>query len=385
MKPEDALLHAILEQPEDDVPRLVYADWLEENGDADRAAFIRLQIELAKLPENDRHHRSNPRESELLRKHRATWARGLPPWARKGTFCRGFVEAVSATARQFLKDGARLRRLTPLRVLQIERVNGFLPPVAAAPHLAGLATLVISGDNLDAVEVAQLASSPHLAGLTRLQFTWRCRIAPEASRALADSPHLASLTDLDLLGNRMGPAGARALADSPHLTRLRQLNLQANYISDEGAEALARAPRLVSSLTTLILSWNDIRPAGAGALARCPHLAHLKSLELMANPLGDAGAAALASSPGLAGLTHLGLRECKISDAGARALADSPHLGNLVSLHLYQNKIGDPGARALLDSPHLRGLRELSLSGNRRLGEEVLQAIRQRFGLGGLG
>lgn len=43
---------AICRAPADDVPRLVYADWLEERdgeGDADRAAFIRCQIELANL------------------------------------------------------------------------------------------------------------------------------------------------------------------------------------------------------------------------------------------------------------------------------------------------------------------------------------------------
>ena len=40
-------LQAILEAPPDDTPRLVYADWLQENGEEDYAKFIRLQIELA--------------------------------------------------------------------------------------------------------------------------------------------------------------------------------------------------------------------------------------------------------------------------------------------------------------------------------------------------
>jgi uncharacterized protein (TIGR02996 family) len=42
-----ALLRAILEAPADDAPRLVYADWLEENGEHERAEFIRVQAELA--------------------------------------------------------------------------------------------------------------------------------------------------------------------------------------------------------------------------------------------------------------------------------------------------------------------------------------------------
>lgn len=49
MTDRDALLAAILAQPKEDTPRLVYADWLEENGQPERAEFIRLQIELALL------------------------------------------------------------------------------------------------------------------------------------------------------------------------------------------------------------------------------------------------------------------------------------------------------------------------------------------------
>jgi uncharacterized protein (TIGR02996 family) len=42
-----AFLAAILAAPEDDTPRLVYADWLEEHGEVVRAEFIRVQVELA--------------------------------------------------------------------------------------------------------------------------------------------------------------------------------------------------------------------------------------------------------------------------------------------------------------------------------------------------
>src|SRR5438067_2420546 len=46
---EDGFLRAILAQPNDDNVRLVYADWLEEQGDpgsASRAEFLRLTAEL---------------------------------------------------------------------------------------------------------------------------------------------------------------------------------------------------------------------------------------------------------------------------------------------------------------------------------------------------
>jgi uncharacterized protein (TIGR02996 family) len=50
MSREEDFLQAILENPDDDVPRLIFADWLEEQGDP-RGEFIRLQCELAGLPE----------------------------------------------------------------------------------------------------------------------------------------------------------------------------------------------------------------------------------------------------------------------------------------------------------------------------------------------
>lgn len=42
----DALLSAILAAPDDDQPRLVYADALDDAGEHDRAEFIRLQVEI---------------------------------------------------------------------------------------------------------------------------------------------------------------------------------------------------------------------------------------------------------------------------------------------------------------------------------------------------
>jgi uncharacterized protein (TIGR02996 family) len=46
MYPEaDALLDAIFDHPDEDTPRLVYADWLQEHGHEDYAQFIRLSIQ----------------------------------------------------------------------------------------------------------------------------------------------------------------------------------------------------------------------------------------------------------------------------------------------------------------------------------------------------
>src|SRR5438552_3672115 len=43
------VMAAVLAAPEDDTLRLAFADWFEEHGEPDRAEYIRLQIEQARL------------------------------------------------------------------------------------------------------------------------------------------------------------------------------------------------------------------------------------------------------------------------------------------------------------------------------------------------
>ena len=42
-----AFIESICAAPHDDAPRLVFADWLEDQGQADRADFVRCQVRLA--------------------------------------------------------------------------------------------------------------------------------------------------------------------------------------------------------------------------------------------------------------------------------------------------------------------------------------------------
>jgi uncharacterized protein (TIGR02996 family) len=78
---DDAFLQAIIESPDDDTPRLVYADWLEEHGQPDRAALIRVQCRLACLADDDP---TRPDleavERRLLEGHQGAWVVqcGLP-------------------------------------------------------------------------------------------------------------------------------------------------------------------------------------------------------------------------------------------------------------------------------------------------------------------
>ena len=99
MSPHDAFLHAVLTDPTDDLPRLVYADYLDETGDPARAEFIRVQCELAKLTK-DAPERPPlvEREQALLDENKERWAvplAGPVGWMpHQVRFRRGFVEEV---------------------------------------------------------------------------------------------------------------------------------------------------------------------------------------------------------------------------------------------------------------------------------------------------
>lgn len=107
-----AFLAAICAQPDDDTNRLVYADWLEEYGEPERAEFIRVQIRLHQLLYGDGEMAflqahidgARARERELLdagsgvRNH-ALWYDvpcGTP------TYTRGFVSALTCTSADWL-------------------------------------------------------------------------------------------------------------------------------------------------------------------------------------------------------------------------------------------------------------------------------------------
>src|SRR5262245_35296327 len=65
----EALIRSVFQNPEDDTPRLVFADFLEENNEPDRASLIRLQCELA------REKFRSPRAAELRKELRGLEAR----------------------------------------------------------------------------------------------------------------------------------------------------------------------------------------------------------------------------------------------------------------------------------------------------------------------
>lgn len=63
-----AHIAGIIQNPADDLPRLVLADWLDEHGQHDRAEFIRVQCEIERLKRECTAHRTLQRKVTRLKK-----------------------------------------------------------------------------------------------------------------------------------------------------------------------------------------------------------------------------------------------------------------------------------------------------------------------------
>jgi uncharacterized protein (TIGR02996 family) len=68
---KDDFVNTIAANAGDDDLQLVFSDWLEENGNTLRADLVRIQVELAKVPNEDR------RYPKLLKKERNLWLRWI--------------------------------------------------------------------------------------------------------------------------------------------------------------------------------------------------------------------------------------------------------------------------------------------------------------------
>ncbi|MBN9120938.1 MAG: TIGR02996 domain-containing protein [Planctomycetes bacterium] len=145
-----ALFRAIREHPREDAPRLVYADWLEENGRPERGEFIRLQcegsVQCPAYPGTAR----RTRASELLRTFRDDWDAELPSlhgleWG--DIYFRGFVDTVRLFEVRYMS--ALLERAfatAPLRFLFVAEIGrGQLGELLAFPLLGRLTKLYLPG------------------------------------------------------------------------------------------------------------------------------------------------------------------------------------------------------------------------------------------------
>jgi uncharacterized protein (TIGR02996 family) len=429
MTERDAFMQAILANPDDDAPRLIFADWLEEHGDPFRAEFIRVQCRLAQMDEFDPEREAlEERETALEEAFGGIWQLEIPATVRydRVFFRRGFVGLVMLEVADWLAEPGRWETLTPIEGYAFrdssQDAKESLPALAASSALARLRWLSLLVPEDEGART--LTASPHLGRLEALELA-DSGMGDDGARFLARA-NWPRLRTLDLTNNQIGGRGWTVLLEPAVLPSLRRLELSYNQPSTDSVEALARHPG-TSRLQSLGLQGLEMGPAGAAILAASPHTNGLRSLELACNNLGDtgvlaiaesrelaglikldlyrngvgaAGAAALAQSQGLhqlrdlrlarnsslgvrgirnllhsdRALRRLDLTDCRLGDEGVKVLARSAALANLSHLDLASNQITDEGAKFLARSKHLRHLRLLNLSGN-RIGDAGVAAL----------
>lgn len=181
MSDHDAFIRAILARPEDDGPRLQYADFLRDEGEWDRAEFIEVQCELARTKHTcqESEHPANRRDwvcancgasssyqghanadgtwycepcpaCHLRRREQELWPRVSLAFREQlgdmylalGTpiVRRGFIEEIQCEWQFWQRHASEIRAATPLRKVRLT-TEPFILRAATIPILTALAEL----------------------------------------------------------------------------------------------------------------------------------------------------------------------------------------------------------------------------------------------------
>jgi uncharacterized protein (TIGR02996 family) len=378
-----AFLSDIAANADDDAPRLVYADWLDENGDPDRARFIRVQCRLASMGKFDLdRYELEGQEEELLRLHGKKWRKPLAKFTVDVEFQRGFPHRIGMPAVDFATKGEELFAIAPtlrhyrakrpqqgwdemLTCAALEKITsldagqsgitvGRVRALARSARVRNLRELGLINAPLRGA-LTDLAASPHLEGVRALS-VGRCRLGNDGLDALLRGRLAANLTSLDLADNELGVGALARLAGWEGSSRLERLVLSEHVPGADDAIAFAAGDW--SGLHELILCLFRAGNNGLEALARNHTLSGLRDLIVIFE--NDLRWAPLLTSENLTNLERLMIGRA-VASADLRDLAAGPLLPHLHALWFYAPEAA--GVVSLLSSPASAGLRELSLHG----------------------
>ncbi|MGF1580746.1 MAG: TIGR02996 domain-containing protein [Gemmataceae bacterium] len=400
MTTQQQLYQAILDNPDDDAPRLIFADWLEENGDTERATFIRKQIEVANwsVDHPKRMTMGDPGWDfeksiagggyELAEQRSPVWDPELQDVGRTRRYRRGFVEDVEfSTCQSFLRAAKRMFENAPVQTVAIRRSFTGSKAWNRCPYLDRLRRLALLGwDEIrwKATVFADVLKSESLSNLRALDLMNLPVLADAIPKVLADAGHLDKLSLLWLDESIIGDAGLKQLAIIPHLASVRVLGLRGCDLSWNGIEHLAQSQYL-QNIEELYLGvgnrWYDENSLGTRGIRALVEASfpNLRVLNLESCEIGDAGLLVLAKWPGLASVRYLDLSWNNYSEKGLIAFTESSYLQGLRRLKIGSEFYMDAVAQAILRSPHLSQLLELNVD-SENLSESMLNALQERFG-----
>jgi uncharacterized protein (TIGR02996 family) len=293
----DALLTAILADPDDIAARQVYADALAQRNDP-RGELIHVELLLAGPLSIRKREGLVARQTALLAANRATWF----PYKLTYRTERGFIASIDGTLPQITAAKDVFDR-EPVREVIARGIDdaGKLVKQAWLPRIQRLVVRGEIGDD----GFAQLIGAKTVAKLRELNVT-NTGLSGEAFGELDDQ--LPACVSLVLTSNELGDVGG--LAAWKHVGNLEKLYLANCGIEDIGP--LLAQPML--ALTKLCLNGNALGSNVAAAITKAAaRLPALRRLELAGSGVDLAGVKAMLAK--LPGELRLDVKDTKVKAA----------------------------------------------------------------------
>lgn len=220
MSEEEAFLRAICENPDEDTPRLVFADWLDERGgeiETKWASLLREQLRPG---------------SERLVVHLAYDEHWMDTWGERFEFpatlsfdkwARGLPVCLGAPATDLLAEWDRVFHLVPVTELHIwQAADDKVEDLVASCDLRNLRELLVRSKFFPENESI---------------------LTDRAMIALAECPALRELSRLIVQGIGLTDLGVDAALRSPYLMNLREFHVSGNrdFAVSAGASERFRA------------------------------------------------------------------------------------------------------------------------------------------------
>lgn len=203
---ETTLLQAVIDNPDDDAPRLAYADWCDRRGDP-RGRFIRVQVELAKVEFDLESPKRKPLEQEslaLLEEHGRKWLPKRDPRLIDCEMHRGFVAGVTISAAAFLSHFSELSVQYPIQHVSLQKLPPHAREVLTSRNLRRVSSLRASRGGINDDDITAFSLSPFVANMWWLGLSNNV-IGMKGVEALITSPHLKKLGFVWLRGNPCDP------------------------------------------------------------------------------------------------------------------------------------------------------------------------------------
>ena len=209
---ETILLKAVLDDSDNDAPRLRYADWCEQQSDEAiraRAEFIRTQIKLVNQFSSMSYEQwfdAAHLVEKLRDTHRLDWAGTLVRLVEEYAFDKGFIAFVKMSGGGFLEHAPQLFDLAPIRHLKLTEVRSVADELFVSPHLSKIISIDMERCNLENRHLEMLAASPVLENLKWLSVAEN-NIGFDGIDALAASALSKQLVYVNFYGNPVDPGG----------------------------------------------------------------------------------------------------------------------------------------------------------------------------------